>query len=255
MTSKELRLKIINGEIDPNNTELFFGDMVKAAILFLNDNVKLRGKQVPHFIMNTGDEILYRELMHYSYDVTNVTDEDFVYNEIPRCIINFNEMQTVPDQLTQPTIRACFDIVEDDNIYEFSAETRRMPITSTLSLKYYIDSFTDSLAVVQSLITKLSYIRTFSFIYMGNEVICSLRFPDGHTIEKPESLSFDSENRYKTISFDLQLETNLPIFDTRTCVETSAIITKTDNIITDKRSKIIYKDRKYNDNGQEKELD
>ena len=40
--SKEIRKKLITGEIDPNNTDLFFGDVIKATISFLNNNIKLR---------------------------------------------------------------------------------------------------------------------------------------------------------------------------------------------------------------------
>lgn len=249
--SKEIRKKLITGEIDPNNTDLFFGDVIKATISFLNNNIKLRDKRIPHYIMNTGDEVMYRELMGYEYSKTEVTDEDFIYNEVPRCIVSVSEMQTVPDQLTQPYVRGVFDVEYDDNVYEFSAEIKRMPIHMTVSLKYYVDSFTDSLALSQYLITNLSYIRTFRFIYMGNEISASITFPDSHSVEKPETLQFDSESRYKTVGIDLQLETNLPIFDTRTCVESSAVITKTDNNIgrMNNTKDEFYKVRKYLDNG------
>ena len=89
---KDIRIKLIKGEIDPNNIELFFGDAIKATILFLNKNIKLRDKRIPHFILNTGDEILYRELMDYEYSRTEVTDENFVYNEIPRCQVDVSEV-------------------------------------------------------------------------------------------------------------------------------------------------------------------
>ena len=249
--SKEIRKKLITGEIDPNNTDLFFGDVIKATISFLNNNIKLRDKRIPHYIMNTGDEIMYRELMGYEYSKTEVTDENFIYNEVPRCMVNVSEMQTVPDQLTQPYVRGVFDVEYDDNVYEFSAEIKRMPIHMTVSLKYYVDSFTDSLALSQYLITNLSYIRTFRFVYMGNEISASITFPDSHSVEKPETLQFDSESRYKTVGIDLQLDTNLPIFDVRTCVESSAIITKTDNNIGRKGS-VKDKARKYRDDGTEK---
>ena len=36
---KDIRVKLIKGEIDPNNIELFFGDAIKATILFLNKNI------------------------------------------------------------------------------------------------------------------------------------------------------------------------------------------------------------------------
>ena len=86
---------------------------------------------------------------------------------------------------------------------------------------------------------------------MGNEISASITFPDSHSVEKPETLQFDSESRYKTVGIDLQHDTNLPIFDVRTCVESSAIITKTDNNIgrKDNVKDEFYKDRKYLDNG------
>jgi len=234
MTQKDIRKKIIEKEIDINNTDLFFSDVLKAAIVFLNDNIKLRNKRIPHFILNTGDEIMYRELMGYEYSSTEVTDENFVYNEIPRCIITCTDINTLPDQLTQPYVRSCFDLEYDGCLYEFSAETRRMPIQSSISLKYYLDSMTDCFTLSQYLITTLSYIRTFSFIYMGNEVICSLKFPDSFSSEVPSSLSFDTDSRYKTISIELTLESNLPIFNEKTAIETSTLIRQIDNKITSK---------------------
>ena len=93
--TRDLRARIMRGEVDPNNSSLFFADAIKASILFLNDKIKLRDKRVPHFILNTGDDILYRELMNYSYSKTEITDEDFVYNEIPRGIITANDINNI----------------------------------------------------------------------------------------------------------------------------------------------------------------
>ena len=89
---------------------------------------------------------------------------------------------------------------------------------------------------------------------MGNEISASITFPDSHSVEKPETLQFDSESRYKTVGIDLQLDTNLPIFDVRTCVESSAIITKTDNNVgrMSNTKDDFYKSRKYRDDGTEK---
>lgn len=255
-STKDIRKKIINGEIDINNSDLFFGELIKAAILFLNNNIKLRDKRIPHFILNTGDEVLYRELLGYEYNPTETTGENFVYNEIPRCMIDVGGINTLPDQLTQPYVRSCFDVEYEDNLVEFSAETRRMPIQMTLSCKYYVDSITDSLSLSQYLITNLSYVRTFMFSYMGCEVICSIKFPDAFDTEKPTSLDFDSENRFKNISIELEVETNLPIFDNRTAVETSAIIAHTINEQKDIRNNSIYhpltdeKRQRYNEKGE-----
>ena len=238
--TRDLRARIVRGEVDPNNSSLFFADAIKASILFLNDKIKLRDKRVPHFILNTGDDILYRELMNYSYSKTEITDEDFVYNEIPRGIITVNDINTLPDQLTQPYVRGYFEIEDAGQVYEFSAETRRMPVQSTIGIKYYLDSFTDCLALSQYLITTLCYVRTFQFDYMGNAVMCSLKFPDAFSSDIPSSITFDSESKYKSIAIELTLETNLPIFDGRTAVETSAIIRTTINGVSESKTKLQY---------------
>ena len=229
--SKEIRKKIINGDIDPNNTDLFFGNMIKGALLFLNDSIKLRGNKIPHYILNTGDEILYRELMGYEYDTTNVTDENFIYNAIPRCIVTPADITVEGDQLTQPYSRGVFEVEDDGHLYEFSAETRRMPIKTTLSLKYYVDSFSDALALSQMIMTNIATIRIYKFSYMGETMEASLTFPDSVQTEHPTELSFDSESRYKTVSLELELSTNMPVYNVRTAVETGAVIRDWDNNI------------------------
>lgn len=238
--SKTLRKKINEGEIDPNNSSLFFADAIKASIFFLNNNIKLRNKRVPHIIINTGDDILYRELMDYSYSKTEITDENFVYNEIPRGVITATEINTLPDQLTQPYVRSYFDIEYENSLYEFTAETRRMPIKMNINVKYYLDSFTDCLELSQYLITQLSYIRTFQFDYLGNAIMCSLKFPDAFSSEVPSTITFDSESRYKNISIDLELETNIPIFDCRTAIESSTVIMTTINNINNLHNRDRY---------------
>lgn len=230
-TAKTLRQRIIKGEVDINNTELFFGNMIKGALLFLNDTISLRDKSIPHFILNTGDEILYRELMHYKYDTKNVTDEDFVYNSIPRCIVSPADLNVEPDQLTQPYCRGNFELEDSGHLYEFSAEMRRLPIKTTLGLKYYVDSFTDALALSQKIMTNIATIRTYKFTYMGETIIASLTFPNSTQIEKPAELSFGDESRFKTVSIDLELSTNIPVYNNRTAVETGAVITDWDNNI------------------------
>lgn len=247
--SKKIQEKIMTGEINPNLTESFFGECIKSALLWMNDHITLGKRKIPHFIMNTGDEMMYRELMNYYYDRgQGVTDEDFVYNTVPRCVVSPGAMNTLPDQLTQPYSRGVFEIEVDDSLYEFSAETRRLPIQISLSLKYIIDSFTDCLSLTQSFFTGLLYIQTFKFVYMGETVVCSLKMPDGVDVEKLSTVEFGTEGRFKTINIELTLDTNIPVYDPRTAVSTDRIITKVDNNIGRDNGDIdddIYVKRKY----------
>lgn len=247
--AKKIQEKIMTGEINPNLSESFFSECIKAALLWMNDHITLGKRKIPHFIMNTGDELMYRELMGYYYDRgQGVTDEDFAYNTVPRCVVSPGTMNTLPDQLTQPYSRGVFEIEVNDSLYEFSAETRRLPIQISLSLKYIIDSFTDCLSLTQAFFTGLLYIQTFKFVYMGETVICSLKMPDGVDVEKLSTVEFGTEGRFKTINIELMLDTNIPVYDPRTAVSTDRIITKVDNNIGRDNGDIdddIYVKRKY----------
>ena len=246
MISKTIQEMIMKGDIDPNTEENFFGSCIKAALLWMNGHITLAGRRVPHYIMNTGDEILYRELMNYAYTKGGaITDEDFVYSAVPRCIVTPGSITSQPDQLTQPYVRGVFEISRLGTVYEMSAETRRMPIQITLSLKYIVDSFTDSLMLTQSLMSQVLYIRTFKFAYMGETICCSLKFPESLGDERPQSLEFGDEGRFKTLSFDLELDANIPICGGRTGVSTDRIITKVDNNIGSEVKREDYVAKKY----------
>lgn len=246
MTSREVQEKIMKGDIDPNTAENFFGGCIKAALLWMNGHITLAGRKIPHYIMNTGDEIMYRELMNYAYTKGGaVTDEDFVYSAVPRCIVTPGSITTQPDQLTQPYVRGVFELSHSGGIYEMSAETCRLPVQLTMSLKYIIDSFTDSLMLTQSLMSQILYIRTFKFTYMGETICCSLKFPESFGEERPQSLAFGEEGRFKTLSFDIELDVNMPVYDGRTAVSTDRIITKTDNNIGSHPDKDDYVKRRY----------
>lgn len=231
MDAKEIRKKIIEGEIDPNNMELFYGDMIKACILYLNDHIKLRDKSIPHYIMNTGDEIMFRDAQNYTYSRNEITGEDNMYSEIPRCIIDIDTITTMPDQLSSPYVRGVYELTYDDTLYEFTAEVRRMPCSITINLTYYIDSYTDCLRLSQKLLTELGYIRLFKFCYLGEDVMCSMKLPDSASIDHPTTLSFDTDNRFKKLTLSIDIESNLPIYDNRTTIESDMVITKTVNSI------------------------
>lgn len=227
MTAKELRLLINKEEVDINDQELFLKAVLGGAIYLLNDNIKLRNKRVPHFFINTGDDILYRELLQYSFDPTylTTTGEDFVYNECPRCLLDFEGLSIDTGQLTQPFIPGhCVITSPDNDEYEFVAEFRRNPISLSLSLKYVIDSFGDSLRLQQLILTKLSFIRLYRVSYLGQTIECALSFPEGINIQKSTEMSFGTEKRERIIEIDLDIKSNIPVYNNKTAVEASNII-------------------------------
>ena len=217
-----LQHKIVKGEIDVNNQELFMSTLFRALLYNLNQQIKLRDKKIPHFILNTGDDIMWLENkgQDINKDPLGVPNEDYIYNSVPRCMVNLGGIEVLEDQITSPYTRGDFEFSYEDILKGFSAEFRRMPLKFSVTLKYYLDSFTDVLSVTQYIITKLLFIRTFKFDYMGQTIQASYKVPTSFSDEK--NITFDggtTEQKLRSIELSLEVETNLPVFNERTVIE------------------------------------
>ena len=213
--------KIVKGEIDVNNQELFMSTLFKALLHNLNHQMMLRDKNISHFILNTGDDIMWLENkgQDNSKEPYQVSNEEYIYNSIPRCMVNLGGIEVLEDQITSPYSRGEFEISTDDILQSFSAEFRRMPLKFSVTLKYYLDSFTDVLSVTQYIITKLLFIRTFKFDYLGQIIEASYKVPTSFDNEK--NITFDggtTEQKLRTIELTLDVETNMPVYDERTTI-------------------------------------
>ena len=221
MTDYELNIlkRIQDRDIDINAQASFFSNMYKALILDLNQYVKLRGKQIPHIVINTGDDTMYLEVKGQDQRLAPLeqTNENYVYNNIPRCTLTFSGINILPDQLTSPYADGQFQLNVDDNLYTMVGEFRRMPIQTTVQLKYALDTFTDLLDTAQSIISNCAFIRNFYFDYMGQTINATYKIPD--SVDGELQVEFDgitTDSKLKTIDLDVEIETNLPVWMERT---------------------------------------
>lgn len=224
---KNLWKKIQSGELDINNQEMFFNIVAKGFIYKLNKNLKLREKYIPHYILNTGDDIMYLEMkgQDHSIEPVEVSNEAFIYSQIPRCMVQPTGINIQTEQLTNPYAHGNFQVECDDMIYDFRSEFRRIPLTYNFSLKYYFDSFTDALAVIQQIITNLAFVNTFNVTYMGQMIKCSYNIPDSENTEY--MMEFDGitvDQKTRTLSLELEVQTNLPVIYTETAIPANAYI-------------------------------
>lgn len=218
---------IRRGIVDINNQQLFFSIVAKGFIYKLNQRLKLRGINIPHYILNTGDDIMYLEVkgQDHSIEPVEISNEDFVYSQVPRCMIQPTGINVQMDQLSNPYSHGKFEIEHDDMIYSFRAEFRRIPVTYGFSLKYYLDNFTDSLNVIQQIITNLSFVNLFKVLYLGQQINCSYQIPDSYQTEY--MMEFDgitTESKYRTISLELEVTTNIPVIHEETIIPSNMII-------------------------------
>lgn len=226
MTAKEVAHKIRKGELDCNVQQLFFSSLIKALLINLRESISIRKIPVPHIIMNTGDDTMW--LMAKGYDVTieptNISNECTIYNTVPRCVCNPSSIDMVPDQLTSPYTTGVFQFEYENSLYTFHSEFRRMPVKLQVNLKYYLDSFTDALELMQHVCTKLAFIRTYKFTYMGQTITASYRIPDSMEDQHMTELSGDlTDSRDRTVEVSLEVESFIPVYAPKTVQEATYI--------------------------------
>lgn len=227
-TPLEISEMIKNETIDINTQESFLSKVIKGAMYDLNTIIKVRGKNVPHLIISTGDDTMYLDVkgQNQAIEPQDISNENYVYSIIPRGVVTPSGINLETDQLSSPYTRGRLQVEHDDVLYEMTAEFRRMPMTMRISIKYILDTFTDTLNLMQYIITHLSFVRTFTIIYMGQQITCSYRFPEA--MEEQFNAQFDglsTDTKHKTVDIELEVETNIPVFYPRTVIPADMVIT------------------------------
>ena len=218
---KDIIYKIRKGEIDVNNQQLFMSTLIKVLIWNLNQVISIRGITVPHYIINTGDDIMYLEVkgQDHSIEPLEVSNEDFVYSTIPRCLVTPRGITIPTDDLTSPYSNGMFQYDNGDNIYSYTAEWRRIPLEISVGLKYYFDSYTDVLEGVQQILTHCAFVNTFDIQYLGQTIKSSYKITD--SLEGEYQVEFDgitTDSKYRVIDTEITVESNLPVIYPKTAI-------------------------------------
>lgn len=227
MEAKELVEKIKKGELDCNNQQLFFSFLLKGLLLHLNQQIKIRNLQVPHMIIHTGDDTMW--LMEKEYDYSKepyeITNEQYIYQVTPRCTVSPGSIDILTDQVSNPYTRGNFQMEVDSQLWTLNGEFRRMPLKMSVDLKYYLDSFSDMLELMQHIVSKLAFINVYKIVYMGQAIQSSYTIPtslqDEHMVEMDGTTQ---DNKDRIVSLTLEIESNLPVFNPETVVVPTPII-------------------------------
>lgn len=221
--------KIRSGEIDINSQELFFSALIKGLILNLNHCISIRNIPVPHIILHTGSDALYLENkgQDYSIEPESISNENYIYNVTPRCVVNPGGIDLLSDQLTNPYSVGQLQYEDEESVINLVGEFRRMPLKLTVELKYFTDSYRDLLELVQQVLTKLAFIRVYNITYMGQMIQCSYKIPESFSDEHITELDGKSQDdKAHTLPLSLEIETNMPVYDPRTIMYPVNYITK-----------------------------
>lgn len=204
----------------------FFSVVIKGALAWLTNNIVMYGKPIRHFILNTGSSYMYVETNGYTYSVTEVTNEDTIYMERPRCIVEITSINADTAELTQPYVRGVYERLDskDGQIKGYNAEIQRIPIEVQLNLQYVLSTFNESIVLTQELLDKMCFQRYFSIVYLGQVIKCALEFPRDFNININKIDMSSAEANNKTIALPLILSTSYPAIDEDTEMPNSAVI-------------------------------
>lgn len=193
----------------------------------LGSKIKLRGQDVPHFILNSGDDIMYLENKGHNFAIEpiNISNEDYIYNQVPRAIVEVGGINFLNDQLTNPYTRGDFEFEYEDMVHSLSAEFRRIPLKISISVKYVLDSYQDVLQLSQNLVQYLAFTQTYKVAYMGKVTTCGYQLQE--SLEGEKNIQIDggtSDAKHKTLSIDFDVECNYPLYEPRTVTDNGNII-------------------------------
>jgi hypothetical protein len=221
---------IRGGALDVNGQELFFPLVLKGLLVNLRSCIKIRGEGVPHIITHMGDDRMWLDARGYdnSIEPLQISNENTIYNIVPRCNVNPGGITLDAGQLTNPYSVGQCQVNTDKGVYTLKGEFRRIPVKMNVELKYQTDSYTDLMEAIQYIVSHLAFVRTYDIMYMGQKIKCSYKIPDSFDGEHQMDLDGSiSDGREHTMSMSVEVETNMPVFSNKTMVLADKIITKT----------------------------
>lgn len=207
-----------------NRDERYFSLLIRGALAWLSDNILLYNKGIRHFIFNTGSSYLYVESNGYQFSMKETTGEDAIYMKMPRCVIEIGDISIPTEELSSPYVRGQYERREGNEIKGYNAQIRRMPIELTLTAKYVLSNFNESLILVQELIDRLAFQQYFNIVYLGQIVNCSLEIDNNYQIEFNKIDMESTDANQKNINITYKLCSNYPCIDERTEIDNSHVI-------------------------------
>lgn len=200
-----------------NRDERFFAIIYKGLLRWLNKNVLMYNKPINHFIYHTGSSYMYIESNGYDFSIKEITGEDTMYMELPRCLVDIGNISIDTGDLSNPFVRGTYERKDKNGqIRGYNAEIKRLPIQLAVTLRYVCGTFNESIILIEELLQKFMFTQYFNITYLGNVIQCSIEYPNDYSINMNTLDLSSPEPTQKTIEISLNVNTNYPSIDERT---------------------------------------
>ena len=172
---------------------------------------------------------MYVEANGYEFILSETSGTDWIYMEMPRCIIEISDISFNTESLTNCFSRGEYERYDDENnsISGYNAEIMRVPIEMNLQFKYVLSNFNETIVLLQEIIDKFIYQKFFTIIYLGQKIRCGIEFPTSEQLELNKIDMSSNETNQKVLQFDIKLTTNYPAINERTEVSNANVIDST----------------------------
>lgn len=207
-----------------NRDERFFAILMKGLLSWLNENILLYNKSINHFIFNTGSSYMYIESNGYQFSLSETSGEDWVYMKMPRCVMNIDSIDIPREELSNPYVRGVYERRSGNDIKGYNAQIRRMPIELTLSARYVLSNFNESIILIEELINKMTFQKYFNITYLGQIIRCSIEIDGSYKIELNKIDMTATDTNQKSIELAIKVCSNYPCIDELTEISNSNVI-------------------------------
>ena len=232
-----------------NRDERFFSVLLKGALSWLNNNIVMYDKPINHFVFVTGSSYMYIESNGYEFSWSETSGEDWMYMQLPRCVVELGGIRIPTEELSSPFVRGFYERRDGDVIKGFNAQIRRLPIEMDITLRYEFGTFNESIIFIQEALDKLLFQKYFNIAYLGMIIKCSIEMPQDFNIQINPIDMTSTDPKQRTIELSVKLNSNYPLVDETTEIGTDKVIMSFSNPLTLKNSDDEYVTVWYNDNG------
>lgn len=230
------------------NDERFFSLLLKGMLCWLNENMRMYGKPIKHYILQTGSTYIFLENNGYEFTWCETSDENNLYMSSPRCIIEISNISVEKEELSSKAIPCQYERItnyDDPNfpkIKAFTADMSRIPLQLSINAKYVFNTFNEVLIFAQELFENAYFQKYFNITYLGQVIQNSIEYNSDIpiNINKPDFTSNDLN--LKIVEVPMVVCTNMPLIDYRSEIPAASVIKNTEhNIIHIKNNELLAK--------------
>jgi len=207
-----------------NNEDIFSRSIIAGMLQVLNFNVEyqqiwgnknddIEKINLPWLYNQSGNERFMQDFYTQYADCHFPRKIDSEVDIVPRGVLTYTGSTIAAQRVTSRFVQGQYLKEIDGKLQTYSSFLYSIPLTMTFDCDVIIDNYTNALKIEQAIRETFYKTVTFYTYFRGMRVGSTVGFPEQYAIEKQIKYSFDTDNKIRLLTFQLEVETYQPIFD------------------------------------------